>query len=94
MLDDVPAPPEASEFDTNAARAFLAGLINRLPPRQRQAIKLVKLDELTVSEASARTGDTQSAIKLRIHRAIRSLQSTLEAARNAGSMMSMQDFAA
>jgi RNA polymerase sigma-70 factor (ECF subfamily) len=51
----------------------LEKLLAQLKPKARQAIQFVKLDGLSVSEAAARTGMTQSAIKVAVHRGLRAL---------------------
>jgi len=51
----------------------LQRLLAYLPPRTRQAIQYVKLEGLSVSEAAARTGMSQSAIKVSVHRGLRAL---------------------
>jgi RNA polymerase sigma-70 factor (ECF subfamily) len=51
----------------------LQRLLARLSPRTRQAIQYVKLDGLSVSEAAARSGMSQSAIKVSVHRGLKAL---------------------
>jgi RNA polymerase sigma-70 factor, ECF subfamily len=51
----------------------LAQLMARLSPKARQAIQFVKLDGLSVSEAAARSGLSQSAVKVSVHRGLRAL---------------------
>src|SRR5713101_3155244 len=51
----------------------LQKLMAHLTPKTRQAIQLVKLDGLSVSEAAARSGMSQSAIKVSVHRGLRAL---------------------
>lgn len=45
-----------------------------LPPGQRQAIELLKLEELSLAEASSRTGQSVTALKVATHRAILALR--------------------
>ena len=51
----------------------LERLMARLSPKTRQAIQYVKLDGLSVNEAAARSGMSESAIKVSVHRGIRAL---------------------
>ena len=51
--------------------------IRVLPPGQRQAIQLLKLQEMSLKEASAATGTSVSALKVATHRAIVSLRRIL-----------------
>lgn len=48
--------------------------MSELSPKQREAIELLKLRELSVAEASARTGQSASALKVATHRAIIALR--------------------
>jgi RNA polymerase sigma-70 factor (ECF subfamily) len=55
------------------SRLDLQKLLARLSPKVRQAIQYVKLDGLSVSEAAARSGMSQSAIKVSVHRGLKAL---------------------
>lgn len=57
---------------TDAARD-VASLLHHLPSKQRIAIQLVKLEDLSVREAATRTGMSESDIKISIHRGIKKL---------------------
>ena len=65
LADDNPSSVESS--------LDLDQLMARLSPKARQAIQFVKLDGLSVSEAAARSGMSQSAIKVSVHRGLRAL---------------------
>jgi len=51
--------------------------IEQLPPGQRQAIALVKVQGLSLREAAARTGQSEGAVKLSVHRAVKALRNLL-----------------
>ena len=51
----------------------LKKLLAQLTPKTRQAVQLVKLDGLSVSEAAERVGVSQSAIKVSVHRGLNAL---------------------
>jgi RNA polymerase sigma-70 factor (ECF subfamily) len=51
----------------------LQRLLARLSPKTRQAIQYVKLDGLSVSEAAAQSGMSQSAVKVSVHRGLKAL---------------------
>jgi RNA polymerase sigma-70 factor, ECF subfamily len=51
--------------------------INRLPEGQRQAITLLKLNEMSLKEAAAASGISIAALKVASHRAIKKLRSIL-----------------
>ena len=74
-IDDVDeaalaAPPAEAAGD---ARRDLAVLLDTLPEAQRQAIVLTKVEGLSVAEASQRTGASESAIKVQVHRGLKKL---------------------
>jgi RNA polymerase sigma-70 factor (ECF subfamily) len=73
-------PIEAAEViwasgDTAAvdSRLDLARLLSRLRPRAREAVQMVKIDGLSVAEAAARSGMSPSAIKVSVHRGLKTL---------------------
>lgn len=72
------AAPEANPYaaDNDHLRAVIA----LLPPAERQAVHLLKLEELTLTEASARTGRSATALKVACHRAMRRLRAALDPA--------------
>src|SRR6266849_6268561 len=51
----------------------LERLLAELSPKARQAIQYVKLDGLSVSEAAARSGMSESAVKVSVHRGLKAL---------------------
>ncbi|MBR1208131.1 MULTISPECIES: sigma-70 family RNA polymerase sigma factor [unclassified Bradyrhizobium] len=62
----------ASESMTDLGR-----LMAQLPPKMRRAIQYVKLDGLSVSEAAARSGMSESAVKVNIHRGLKALSASI-----------------
>ena len=56
----------------------LAAAIERLPPDQRQTIRMLKLNEMTLKEAAAASGRSIPALKVATHRAIKSLRRMLK----------------
>ena len=58
--------------------AVLGALIARLKPAQADAIRLVKLEGWSVEEASQRTGQSGSLIKVNIHRGLGRLATFLK----------------
>jgi RNA polymerase sigma-70 factor (ECF subfamily) len=59
--------------------ASLNEAIERLPPDQRQAIKMLKLNEMSLKEAATASGRSISALKVATHRAVKSLRRMLQA---------------
>jgi RNA polymerase sigma factor (sigma-70 family) len=72
-LDDEIAVFAESSTDASDARRDVAGLLETLPDRQRLPIEHVKLHGLSVAEASALLGMSESAIKVGIHRGLKAL---------------------
>jgi len=69
--------------DTEAAEASydIARLLEQLPDRQRLPILHVKLRGESVSETAGRTGMSESAVKVGIHRGLKALAATIRGAR-------------
>lgn len=70
-------PQAAAAVDLDARR--LRRALRDLPPGQRQAIELLKLDELSLKDAAGSTQLSVAALKVACHRAIRSLRRSLAA---------------
>lgn len=62
------------------ARISLDRLFAALPDAQQRAIELVRIAGLSVSEASATTGQSESLIKVNIHRGLKRLAALIERA--------------
>ncbi len=72
------APAETNTYlDDFAAADALRAAMQALPRGQRQAIELLKLREMSLSEASAATGTSVGALKVATHRAMAALRSML-----------------
>lgn len=78
-LEDDIAVAESDE-PALTARLSLERLFEALPDAQCRAIELVKIEGLSVSEASASTGQSESLIKVNIHRGLKRLASLIERA--------------
>lgn len=63
----------AEEPGETLAHIDLRNLLGDLPPAQRAAIEMTKLEGLSVAQASARTGVSESAIKVQVHRGLKRL---------------------
>ena len=72
-LDDVDETLLAVEDNEGTAKRDLLRLLMALPEVQRQAIVMTKLEGLSVSEASTRSGASESAIKVQVHRGLKRL---------------------
>lgn len=67
----------APEGEARAAAWQLRQAIATLPSRQREALRLAKLEGLSLAEASARSGMTVGAMKVATHRALQALRRRL-----------------
>ena len=74
------AAPEPSHEENSARRAMRAGLA-ALPAGQRQALTLVKVEEMSLREASAASGISIAALKVATHRGVKALRRMLGEAR-------------
>jgi RNA polymerase sigma-70 factor (ECF subfamily) len=55
-----------------------AVLLQMLAPKERQAVQLTRLAGYTMAEAGQQCGVSEAAMKVRVHRALRSLKKLLE----------------
>ena len=70
----------ATNHDESTDHARLHHAVTHLTPAEQQAVRLLKLEELTLNEASARTGLSTTALKVACHRALRRLRTLLDPA--------------
>jgi RNA polymerase sigma-70 factor, ECF subfamily len=70
-------PAANSESEKQAWRGALSGAMAALPERQRQAVELTKLRELSLAEASRVSGMSIGALKVNVHRAIKAMRKRL-----------------
>ncbi len=68
------ADPEAKSSEGVDAAGALDRMMTELTPKQREALDLVKLREMSLAEASAASGQSIPSLKVNIHRAIRKLR--------------------
>lgn len=71
---------EDSEEEAVLARLSIERLLVQIPSGQAEAIELVKIEGLTIAEASARCGQSESLVKVNIHRGLRKLATLVEKA--------------
>ena len=72
-FSDSPANLDEARFGVRA----LGDAIERLPPDQRQAVKMLKLSEMSLKEAAAASGRSIAALKVATHRAVKNLRGML-----------------
>lgn len=77
-------PTDVADTDAGAAAdrygdsEELRQAIETLPKGQRSAIELLKLREMSLKEAAEATGMSISALKVSVHRAVKTLRSSLQ----------------
>jgi RNA polymerase sigma factor (sigma-70 family) len=59
------------------AKGKLGAAVADLPPRQREAVQHLMLQERSLAEAAAATGRTKLSLKVNLHRALKSLRARL-----------------
>lgn len=67
-----------SDVEAYGDRDALKLAIEKLPPGQREAIRLLKLRELSLKEAAEATGTSVDALKVSVYRAMVTLRRTLK----------------
>jgi RNA polymerase sigma-70 factor (ECF subfamily) len=72
-LDGLDVADSDPEYEASDARRDVTVLLEKLPEKQRTAIRLVKLEEKSVREASSLTGLSESDIKISVHRGLKTL---------------------
>lgn len=68
------ADPGANNIEHGENEAALARMMSELPVRQREALELTKLKEMSLAEASAVSGQSVASLKVNVHRAIKRLR--------------------
>jgi RNA polymerase sigma-70 factor (ECF subfamily) len=72
------ADPQANRStEVRDAAEVLGGAISGLTGRQKEAIELLKLKEMSLAEASRASGQSVAALKVNVHRAIKALRTKL-----------------
>ena len=66
----------AANNEAGAERSFadIAPLLDSLPPRQREALEALKLRGQTLQQASRDSGQSVAALKVNMHRAVKTLR--------------------
>ncbi|MGI4876533.1 MAG: sigma-70 family RNA polymerase sigma factor [Janthinobacterium lividum] len=78
--DELPENLSVGDHESAVTSAtVLDALLRQLKPAQAAAIRLVKLDGLSIEEAATRTGQSPSLVKVNIHRGLSRLAKSLDA---------------
>jgi len=74
VVDDLPDAPADAAGD---ATPRLEEVLAKLPPAQRRAFEMLKIEGLSVEIAAARAGTSPGALKVRAHRAYKAVRALL-----------------
>lgn len=79
QADAGPVPGQVLEESQEAGlrAAVLARAVASLPASQRQAVEHLSLSERSLAETAALTGRSKGALKVNLHRALKTLRATL-----------------
>jgi RNA polymerase sigma-70 factor, ECF subfamily len=72
-FDDAEHEQPVDENYAQDAKRDVLTLLDSLPDKQREAIQCVKIEGLTIAEAAIQTGQSESSIKVGIHRGLKAL---------------------
>ena len=78
LMETFAAEPAKDTLDDEEQTVILREAMAALPPRQREALDMVKIRELSVAEAATRSGQSPGSIKVNVHRAIKTLRGRLQ----------------
>lgn len=68
---------EANFGEADDSKRVISNAIERLPPGQREAARLLKLQEMSLQQAAAASGMSVAALKVAMHRAMHNLRKML-----------------
>ena len=69
--------PETNLGEEDWNKRVLSDAIEKLPPGQREAVRLLKLQEMSLQQAAAASGMSVAALKVAMHRALKNLRKML-----------------
>ncbi|MBV7266014.1 sigma-70 family RNA polymerase sigma factor [Erythrobacter ani] len=78
LMDDDAA--QDSEEEVVLARVSLDRLFGQLPEKQAEVIEMVKIGGLSIREAAEKTGQSESLVKVNIHRGLKKMATLVEKA--------------
>lgn len=64
------ADPAANQEESGDARHLIERMLPELSPREKEAVELLKLQEMSLTEASEHSGQSVGSLKVNVHRAI------------------------
>jgi RNA polymerase sigma-70 factor (ECF subfamily) len=77
-LDEAPELFARDEIESAGAKRDVEKLLATLPKARADLVRGSKLEGLSTAELSAKTGMSESAVKVNVHRALKSMRDTLD----------------
>ena len=74
--DDSADPARGLQYEDDASR--VAQALSALPPRQREAVQSLVLNEQSLAEASAASRRSKGSLKVNLHRALKTLRGSMQ----------------
>jgi RNA polymerase sigma factor (sigma-70 family) len=84
VAEDWPDESPTAEAGGDRLAPELGAALAALPESQREAVRLIQMEGLSVAEAALRVGISPGALKVRAHRGYRAMRQALEGAREGG----------
>jgi RNA polymerase sigma-70 factor, ECF subfamily len=81
-LDDLQEIAAHDDHSAGESSLDLNRLLQRLPPKVRDAIQYVKVEGLSIAEAADRGGVSESAVKVNVHRGMKMLSKLIARGRS------------
>ena len=83
-LDEAPELFAHDEAEAASARRDVEKLLAKLPEAKRKLIQATRIEGLSVAEAASASGMSESAVKVTVHRALKSLGEDVSSGRKEG----------
>ncbi len=77
-LDEAPELFAAEETEAAIAARDVEKLLAKLPAPKRALVRAIKLDGASVADTAAQSGQSETAVKVSVHRALKSLQDDIQ----------------
>jgi RNA polymerase sigma-70 factor (ECF subfamily) len=75
LFDTMAVEPQSEDIE---ARVSIETLLGKLPPAQSEVIRIVKIEGLSIAEAAGKTGQSESLVKVNIHRGLKKLTAIID----------------
>jgi RNA polymerase sigma-70 factor (ECF subfamily) len=75
LYEEMVADPQEESV---TAKVSLERLLGMIPAKQADVIAMVKIEGLSIAEAAAKTGQSESLVKVNIHRGLKKMSALIE----------------